>query len=183
MAVRPWSRRTAGLEPRSWCPGTTFWPLGVFWDELTSALANCAKLVSIALICRQNHMNLKHEFESVVRVLSFFRYLMEDQNHSNRVEPCLLKLLTCIASTCYTFFWCDIIYLYLHAVICNKLSNIAANFFKNGGKITMYSRGIFTMAKLSLLSPFNTVTHCSQNKDKLKLRFHKAKIKLQRWQK
>jgi hypothetical protein len=68
--------------------------------------------------------------------------------------------------------------------ICNKLSNVAANFFfflktgvksQCGGK----SRGIFARAKLSLPSQFNTVTRCSKSRGKVKLRFHKARVKSQ----
>jgi hypothetical protein len=71
----------------------------------------------------------------------------------------------------------------LCGIACNKLSNVAANFLKKIGVKSQYthkSRGIFARAKLSLLSPFNTVNLCSRSRGKLSLRSYKAGVKSQR---
>jgi len=54
--------------------------------------------------------------------------------------------------------------------ICNKLSNVAVNFFLKTGvksQCIQKSRGIFARAKLSLPSQFNTVTGCSRSRGKV----------------
>ena len=68
----------------------------------------------------------------------------------------------------------------LCGIICNKLCDDAAIFFQKKGvksQCIQISKVNFAWANLSLLSPFDTITCCSRNRDKLKLRFQKTGIK------
>jgi len=96
----------------------------------------------------------------------------------------MLDKAWCCIDTFATLSLDVILYIYicmLCEIICNKLCNYVVNFFKKTGvksQCIQISRGNFAWANLSLLSPFDTITCCSRNRGKLKLRFKKNRGKI-----